>query len=237
MAGIAAEATQNGRAEGGQEDERALVQCARATRARAHPSRSDRQVAAPPLSRDAWRSGPRALAHNGVRGAQLRVWCLRWAVACGSRVDRPSPAVPAARTARRLLGSLDGGASWDLVRVQNQARWAASQGVLLLREYGGAYRALCEALERGEGVGGCVTAIEGGIDDAYGRNGELPAQRRARQLASKAEAAAESGAAAAAAARGGASAALEDLGERQAQIAARLEAIQEELEREDATWT
>ena len=107
MAGIAAEAAQNGKAEGGQADERALVE---------------------------------------------------------------------------LLGSLNGGGAWDLPRVRNQARWAASQALLLLREHGAAYRALCEALERGAGVGECVVAIEAGIDEAFGRNCELPAQTRARRL-------------------------------------------------------
>jgi hypothetical protein len=109
MAGIAAEAAQNGRAEGGQADEAALI---------------------------------------------------------------------------RLLGSLDGGKTWDLPRVRNQARWAASQALLLLREHGAAYKALCEALRRGESVGGSVMAIEAALEDAFGRNGELPAQTRARQQTS-----------------------------------------------------
>ena len=54
---------------------------------------------------------------------------------------------------------------------------------MLLREHGKAYQALCDALERGEGVGGCVVAIEAAIDESFGRNGELPAQTRARKLA------------------------------------------------------
>ena len=56
------------------------------------------------------------------------------------------------------------------------------QALLLLQEHGKAYQALCDALERGEGVGGCVVAIEAAIDETFGRNGELPAQTRARKL-------------------------------------------------------
>ena len=203
MAGIAAEAAQNGRAEGGQSDERALVQ---------------------------------------------------------------------------LLGALGGGAAWDAERVRNQARWAASQAVMLLREHGALYQALGEALERGESVGGCVLAIEAAIDDAFGRNGELPAETRARQLATRraaaAAAAAEpsaaavalaapavpSAAAATSAAGLGAGSAVGSgggggggagevgggdvddpvgdwLDERQRAIGERLKQIKEKLAREDETWT
>ena len=82
-----------------------------------------------------------------------------------------------------LLAYLDGGRSWDLPRIQSQARWAVSQALLLLREHGAAYKALCDALERGESVGNCVTVIERALDESFGRNGELPAdgRRRAQQ--------------------------------------------------------
>ena len=111
LAGIAAEAQQNGRAEGGQADEAALVQ---------------------------------------------------------------------------LLSSLDGGKSWDIPRIQNQARWGASQAVLLLREHEAAFAALCEALERGASVGECMVAIEAALATA-----ELPtAGRRALRAERAAEAAA-----------------------------------------------
>lgn len=165
MAGIAAEAVQNGRAEGGQADEGALV---------------------------------------------------------------------------TLLTSLDGGKSWDLPRIRNQARWASSQALLLLREHGEAYRALCDALERGEGVGGCVMAIEAGITEAFGRNGELPAETRARELAARmrqAAAAAAVPAPEAAPSAGAATSGAEEVRERQAQIAQRLAEIRQRLEREEDTWT
>ena len=157
MAGIAAEAAQNGKAEGGQSDEAALI---------------------------------------------------------------------------NLLASLDGGKSWDLPRVRNQARWGASQALLLLREHGAAYINLCEALKAGEGVGGCVLAIERGLDEGFGRNGELPAQTRAREVASRAT---ETAAVSAAATPAPLDVAVID--ERQRQIAARLEEIRARLEREEETWS
>jgi len=162
MAGIAAEAAQNGRAEGGQSDEAALIQ---------------------------------------------------------------------------LLGGLDGGKTWDLPRVRNQARWAASQALLLLSEHGPAYKALVEALERGEGVGSCVLAIEEGLDAAFGRNGELPTQTRARELASKQQQQQQASNAGAvvsnvvAPTRTAAS-----LEQRQREISERLATIKERLAREEATW-
>jgi len=165
MAGIAAEAAQNGRAEGGQADERALIQ---------------------------------------------------------------------------LLASLDGGRSWDIRRIQAQARWAASQALLLLREHGGAYVALCAALERGESVGECVLAIERGLLESYGRNGELPAERRLRELEASRPAATNVAAPAGAELQGAtASAAARSvaLDERKAQIAQRLAEIKDQLAREKETWS
>ena len=161
MAGIAAEATQNGKAEGGQSDEAALIQ---------------------------------------------------------------------------FLGSLDGGRSWDLARIRNQARWASSQAALLLQEHGLAYQALSEALLRGESVGGCVMAIERGIDEAFGRNGELPAQTRARRASAIAETAPEQSTTGVVAPTNSAVVSAE-LEERQRLIDERLRAINEQLAREDTTWT
>ena len=78
-----------------------------------------------------------------------------------------------------LLSSLDGGRTWDIARIQSQARWAASQALLLLREHRAAFDALCAALEAGASVGECILAIEGALD-----GDELPtAARRRRALA------------------------------------------------------
>eukprot|EP00967_Tisochrysis_lutea_P014176 scaffold15934_cov30-Tisochrysis_lutea.AAC.1 len=63
----------------------------------------------------------------------------------------------------RLLVSLDNGRSWDLGRVQNQARWAASGAALILRAHRPAYDALVEALTAGKSVGECIVAIENAI--------------------------------------------------------------------------
>ena len=135
----------------------------------------------------------------------------------------------------RLLGSLDNGKTWDLPRVRNQARWAASQAALLLREHGVAYKELCDALARGEGVGGCVVAIERGLDEAFGRNGELPAQTRARELASSAAAQQQQQASnpdpqPSSVSRGA-------MDERQREIGERLDAIKKQLAREEDTWS
>ena len=45
--------------------------------------------------------------------------------------------------------------------VRARARWAAASAVLLLREYRRSFDALCEALEAGQSVGECASAIEG----------------------------------------------------------------------------
>ena len=82
----------------------------------------------------------------------------------------------------QLLRSLDGGRTWDLGRIQNQARWAASQALLLLREHRPLYDALVEALERGCTVGQAVATIEAAVEPTFGRNGELPGETRRRKL-------------------------------------------------------
>eukprot|EP00962_Isochrysis_galbana_P053444 scaffold24887_cov102-Isochrysis_galbana.AAC.1 len=65
----------------------------------------------------------------------------------------------------RLLISLDGGKTWDLGRVQNQARWAASSAALIIRAHRPAYDALVAALTQGKTVGQCIIAIETAIRD------------------------------------------------------------------------
>jgi hypothetical protein len=44
--------------------------------------------------------------------------------------------------------------------VQLQARWAAMQAILLIREHEASYKALCIALEEGSKVGDLILAIE-----------------------------------------------------------------------------
>lgn len=137
-----------------------------------------------------------------------------------------------------LLASLDGGRTWDLPRIRNQARWASSQALLLLREHGTAYKRLCEALERGDGVGGCVMAIEDGLTEGFGRNGELPAERRRRELLAKQQQE-EEGQEQRRQQQQRRAMARPDMAvdERQAQIAARLAEIKEQLARQEGTWT
>lgn len=65
----------------------------------------------------------------------------------------------------RLLTSLDQGRSWDLAKIQNQARWAASNAVLILRQHAACYTQLCKLLEQGASVGNCVLAIEAALSD------------------------------------------------------------------------
>lgn len=62
-----------------------------------------------------------------------------------------------------FLAQMTGGPNkgWDYERIRNQARWGASQAVLLLRHYKVCYEALVDSLERGNGtLGECVYAIE-----------------------------------------------------------------------------
>jgi hypothetical protein len=85
-----------------------------------------------------------------------------------------------------LLASLDGGRTWNLGRIQNQARWGASQALLLLREHRPVYDALVTALESGCTVGEAIATIEAAVVPTFGRNGELPGETRRRKLRSAA---------------------------------------------------
>lgn len=57
--------------------------------------------------------------------------------------------------------------AWTPELIRNQARWGATQSVLLLKEYKPCYDALVDALERGGDLGQCIVAIE----DAAKREG------------------------------------------------------------------
>jgi hypothetical protein len=61
---------------------------------------------------------------------------------------------------------------WNILRIQGQARWAALQAMLVLREHRESYDALVECLEQGKGLGDCIVAIESALPE------ELPSTQR-----------------------------------------------------------
>lgn len=132
----------------------------------------------------------------------------------------------------RLLSSLDGGRSWDLPKIMNQARWGASQALLLLREHAAAHESLCEALGEGKSMGEAIVAIETALDEAFGRNGELPSETRRRKLrqeelkAEEEQRAREARQAAVAAAP---TASRDELEAERAEVAAKLAQVREKL--------
>ena len=143
-----------------------------------------------------------------------------------------------------LLSSLDGGRAWDLARIQNQARWGASQALLLLREHEEPYKALCAALERGASIGEAITVLEESMVATFGRNGELPAETRLRKARGAQMAAAEAAAAqqqqqqqqgvvSPAAAVKSAARSKEEIEAEQAAVAKRLEEVQKQLQELD----
>eukprot|EP00287_Rhodomonas_sp_CCMP768_P008613 CAMPEP_0196734234 /NCGR_PEP_ID=MMETSP1091-20130531/13030_1 /TAXON_ID=302021 /ORGANISM="Rhodomonas sp., Strain CCMP768" /LENGTH=450 /DNA_ID=CAMNT_0042077713 /DNA_START=110 /DNA_END=1459 /DNA_ORIENTATION=- len=67
--------------------------------------------------------------------------------------------------------------AWSQERVLNQARWAVTEAVLLLREHRDAFTALTEAMAANKPLGECVEAIEG----ALGGLDPLPAVARAEE--------------------------------------------------------
>ena len=93
-----------------------------------------------------------------------------------SSLDRMSVVIMAGIAAEAILyGKAEGGAAdernlvafltsiqppWDVLRIQGQARWAAMQAILLIKEHQASYTALCNAIEAGKSVGDCVLAIE-----------------------------------------------------------------------------
>jgi hypothetical protein len=50
--------------------------------------------------------------------------------------------------------------SWSPELIRNQARWGATQAVLMMKEFKPLYDALVDALERGGDLGTCIVAIE-----------------------------------------------------------------------------
>lgn len=77
----------------------------------------------------------------------------------------------------QLLASLDQGRSWDLGRIQTQARWAGTQAFLLIRDHQSAYKALVEALGRGASTGESIMAIESALSGS-----PLPSVLRKQEL-------------------------------------------------------
>lgn len=64
---------------------------------------------------------------------------------------------------------------WNIMRIQGQARWAAVQAILLIREHQEAYDALVTAMEANKPVGDIVLEIEKNLPEV------LPSQKRIQE--------------------------------------------------------
>lgn len=77
---------------------------------------------------------------------------------------------------------------WDQQRVFNQARWAVTQAVLLIKEHQSAYNKLVAAMAAGESLGACVQVIE----DELAKEEVLPVTNRILQRQSETQSASSS---------------------------------------------
>lgn len=64
---------------------------------------------------------------------------------------------------------------WNILRIQGQARWAAVQAILLIREHQASFDALVKVLEEKKGVGEAILAIEQNLPEV------LPSVQRIEQ--------------------------------------------------------
>lgn len=64
---------------------------------------------------------------------------------------------------------------WNILRIQSQARWAAVQAILLIKEHQQSYDAIVHALEEKKPMGDVIFALEENLPIV------LPSQRRAEQ--------------------------------------------------------
>ena len=63
---------------------------------------------------------------------------------------------------------------WNILKIQGQARWAALQAILLIKEHQESYNALVDALNKGLPLGDCIMAIENNLPEV------LPSEMRIR---------------------------------------------------------